>query len=213
MLLIWALYILKLTLSALRKNSKLIRSQVVHIIIISGFVYQIYDQTVNYLEYDVNTDLKFDRNSGDYTLNASITVCFHTEYSVLKNKTLPIFIIKQVVCQFDRIWCNMSSPINYHYKPNGKICLTFLNTYITNTSVKIDYNTGSCINLKNMNKAHVTVNPIYHPAHFRKMLMVFKYFTWHIIHIDVTLQRLLPRPYRTDCYDYESNRMPGRGGY
>ena len=69
MLFLWALYILKLTMNILKKYFILKVNQVVLLIIISGFMYQIYDQTVNYLEYDVNTDFKFDRNSGDYTLN------------------------------------------------------------------------------------------------------------------------------------------------
>src|SRR5258707_8561896 len=55
--------------------------------IISGFVYQICDQTINYLEYGLNTDLKFDRNSGDYKQNYSVTVCLNPEYSGPKNKT------------------------------------------------------------------------------------------------------------------------------
>ena len=63
-----------------------------NIFIISGFVYQIYDQTVNYLEYEVNTDLKFDRKAGNYYQNFSVTLCLNKEYSVYKNKTIQEYL-------------------------------------------------------------------------------------------------------------------------
>src|SRR6201999_2779398 len=97
----------------------------VKLLIISGFVYQIYDQTINYLEYEVNTDLKFDRNSRDYSLNLSITVCVNKEYSVYKNKTIHEYFeyihMKCIHGVGDNVNCAQIAPVYFRHKYRSQI--------------------------------------------------------------------------------------------
>src|SRR6185437_9897728 len=48
-------------------------------------------------------------------------------------------------------------------------------------------------------------------SHFTKMIKIDRNSVVYYITVKTDLQLLLPRPYRTDCYDYESNRMASIG--
>ena len=47
----------------------------VRLVIIGIFVYQICDQTVHYLEYEVINGLRFDRNSSHWFYRSALTIC------------------------------------------------------------------------------------------------------------------------------------------
>ena len=53
----------------------------VKLILITFFSYQIVEEIVNYLNYDVIYDLQYDPKSAYFVYNSSITLCFNRHYS------------------------------------------------------------------------------------------------------------------------------------
>ena len=169
------------------------------LIILFGFVYQLFDSINDYLKFNELIELSF---GNDHRLLPSITVCLDQKYKIENEQ----FELK---CHFEnnddeRKDCFELDDSKYIRNYLNNTCLTILNV--------ISDSMFDSLRMKfwGYKRAKIIYHPKKNPSHFeRRNIIKFKNLGKYYIYMNKFESTLLPAPYKTDCQDYSIENYNG----
>ena len=192
------------------KMKSQIPRKVVKILILIGFVYQLYDLTRDYLRYNYEIDLQVKQG---FSYVPSVTICvnpLHRMSSSTNWNNSYLSHMKTLTCKymdyylFEYYSCEAVDPFIFIRFKNNTICLTHLNAGYNETVITYDFRFAALSH----QRAEFIFHPRFHPSHFERSnrFIVGKGDRSAKIQVNRLDKTLLPFPYSTNCFDYSINR-------
>ena len=171
------------------------------------FSYQFYDMIYDYFQYNYTIELSFESSS---RILPSITVCIEDKYKFVTNERKPFSGIT-ILCiiRTEKFYSFCYEKYVYLRYRHKEICLTFFNNKTNDYWTLLGTKFSAVFFSQYYRKQKIIIHQPGTLSHFEmNNIYLSEYYQLSNFFIRKVTKYLLPKPFSTDCNDYNQKEKP-----